>query len=133
MMQRKIKKIFQLTAMVFTVIIMMQLLLGNDLNNVIVCEYMVSSLLAAMLKHTFFTGLTFDSSVWKQLLYLFMVWLIVIACNFLFHWGMSSTSIYTSPVLVSIIYLVLRLFNYQLEKIEVKKMNELLKRKRENK
>jgi hypothetical protein len=132
-MRSKIKKIFQLTAMVFTVIVLMQLLLGNELNNVILCEYMVSSLLAAMLKHIFFKGLMFDSSVWRQLLYLFMVWLIVIACNFLFHWDMSRTSIYTSPFLVTIIYLVLRLFNYQLEKIEVKKMNELLKRKRENK
>lgn len=132
-MRSKIKKIFQLTAMVFTVIIMMQLLLGNELNNGILCEYMVSALLAAMLKHIFFTGLMFDSSVWRQLLYLFMVWLIVIVCNFLFHWDMSRTSIYTSPFLVTIIYLVLRLFNYQLEKIEVKKMNELLKRKRENK
>ncbi len=132
-MRSKIKKIFQLTAMVFTVIVLMQLLLGNELNNVILCEYMVSSLLAAMSKHIFFKGLMFDSSVWRQLLYLFMVWLIVIACNFLFHWDMSRTSIYTSPFLVTIIYLVLRLFNYQLEKIEVKKMNELLKRKRENK
>lgn len=132
-MRSKIKKIFQLTAMVFTVIVMMQLLLGNELNNVILCEYIVSALLAAMLKHIFFTGLMFDSSVWRQLLYLFMVWLIVITCNFLFHWDMSRTSIYTSPFLVTIIYLVLRLFNYQLEKIEVKKMNELLKRKRESK
>jgi uncharacterized membrane protein len=132
-MRSKVKKIFQLTAMVFTIIIMIQLLLGNELDNVIIYEYLACSLMAAMLKHTFFRGLIFESSVWKQLLYLFMVWLIVIACNFLFHWDMSRTSIYTSPALVAIIYLVLRLFNYQLEKIEVKKMNELLKRKRDNK
>jgi hypothetical protein len=132
-MRSKVKKIFQLTAMVFTIIIMIQLLLGNALNNVIIYEYLACSLMAAMLKHIFFRGLIFESSVWRQLLYLFMVWLIVIACNFLFHWGMSRTSIYTSPALVTIIYLVLRLFNYELEKIEVKKMNELLKRKRDNK
>ncbi len=132
-MQSKIKKIFQLTSMVFTVIVLMQLLLGNELNRTILYEYLACSLLAAMLKHIFFRGIIFEFSIWRQLLYLFLVWLFVITCNFLFHWGMSMASVFASPVMVITIYLVLRLFNYQLEKMEVRKMNELLKKRRDSK
>ena len=132
-MQSKIKKIFQLTSMVFTVIVLMQLLLGNELSRTILYEYLACSLLAAMLKHIFFRGIIFEFSIWRQLLYLFLVWLFVITCNFLFHWGMSMASVFASPVMVITIYLVLRLFNYQLEKTEVRKMNELLKKRRDSK
>jgi hypothetical protein len=57
----------------------------------------------------------------------------VIASNYLFNWDMSLSSIFSTFIEVILIYLCVRLINYQYEKIEVKKMNEILDRNRKNK
>lgn len=74
-----------------------------------------------------------EDSIFNPLSYIIIIWLLVIASNYLFNWNMSLSSMFSTFIEVILIYLCVRLINYQHEKIEVKKMNEILDRHRKNK
>lgn len=57
----------------------------------------------------------------------------IAASNYLFNWNMSLSLMLSTFIEVIFIYICVRLINYQYEKIDVKKMNEILDRNRKNK
>lgn len=56
----------------------------------------------------------------------------VITSNYIFIWNMSINSMFLASIQIVLIYLLVRIINYQHDKIEVKKMNEILDRNRKN-
>lgn len=73
-----------------------------------------------------------EDSVFNPLFFIIVIWLMVIASNYLFNWNMSLSSIFLAFIEVILIYLCVRIINYQHDKKEVKKMNEILHRNRKN-
>lgn len=123
----KIKTMMQLTSVIFTGIVVLQALAGQTLNNRILWQILVCAAAASLLKICFFQGILFEYSVWRQAVYLILVWLAGLVSNYLFGWGLRITSIVSILAGVLIIYFVIRIFSYQLIKADTKKMNETLK------
>jgi len=127
------KTILQLTSIVFTVVIVFQLATGQQLNNVRLYELLALSLVLSLIKFIINKYIISKDSVFNPLSYIVIIWLMVIASNYLFNWNMSLSSIFSTFIEVILIYLCVRIINYQYEKIEVNKMNEILDRNRKNK
>ena len=127
------KTILQLTSIVFTVVIVFQLVTGQQLNNVRLYELLALSLVLSLIKFIINKYIISKDSVFNPLSYIVIIWLMVIASNYLFNWNMSLSSIFSTFIEVILIYLCVRIINYQYEKIEVNKMNEILDRNRRNK
>ena len=127
------KTILQLTSIVFTVVIVFQLVTGQQLNNVRLYELLALSLVLSLIKFIINEYIISKDSVFNPLSYIVIIWLMVIASNYLFNWNMSLSSIFSTFIEVILIYLCVRIINYQYEKIEVNKMNEILDRNRKNK
>ena len=127
------KTILQLTSIVFTVVIVFQLATGQQLNNVRLYELLALSLVLSLIKFIINEYIISKDSVFNPLSYIVIIWLMVIASNYLFNWNMSLSSIFSTFIEVILIYLCVRIINYQYEKIEVNKMNEILDRNRKNK
>lgn len=133
MIVQKINKITQLTAMIFTGVVLIELITGKQLNNQFLYEILLSAFGAAVIKHSFFQGVLFDSSFLKQAVYLIAVWVYCVLCNYLFNWGLTIEGIASILAMVIILYIVIRLLSYQFDKAEVKKMNEMLEKKEDKK
>jgi hypothetical protein len=127
------KTVLQLTSIVFTVVIVFQLVTGQQLNNVRLYELLALSLVLSLIKLIINKYIISKDSVFNPLSYIVVIWLMVIASNYLFNWNMSLSSILSTFIEVILIYLCVRIINYQYEKIEVNKMNEILDRNRRNK
>ncbi|WP_124065918.1 DUF3021 family protein [Clostridium sp. E02] len=133
MIVHKINKITQLTAMIFTGVVLIELLTGKQLNNQFLYEILLSAFGAAVIKRSLFQGILFDSSFFKQAVYLIAVWVYCILCNYLFNWGLTIEGIASILAIVIILYIAIRLLTYQFDKAEVKKMNERLEKKEDKK
>ena len=127
------RKVLQLTSVVFTVIILFQLLTEQNLDNTRIYELLALSLILSLVKIIINKYVISVDSIFNPLIYIIIVWLMVLASNYLFGWNMSLISIFSTLAEVILIYLCVRLINFQYEKIEVKKMNEILDRNRKNK
>lgn len=127
------RKVLQLTSVVFTVIILFQLLTEQHLDNTRIYELLALSLVLSLVKMIINKYVISVDSIFNPLIYIIIVWLMVLASNYLFKWNMSLISILITLAEVILIYLCVRLINFQYEKIEVKKMNEILDRNRKNK
>lgn len=126
-----LKDILKLTSVVFTVIILFQLITGQILDNTKVYELLALSLLLSLIKVILNKYISVDS-IFNPLLYIIIIWLMVMASSYIFNWDMSLLSMILTFIEVILIYFCVRLINYQHEKIEVKKMNEILYRNRKN-
>jgi|GEM_PF-1991103 len=127
------KKVLQLTSVVFTVIVLFQLVTEQHLNNTRLYELLALSLVLSLVKVIINKYIISVDSIFNPLLYIIIIWLMVLASNYLFKWNMSLLSIFSTFAEVILIYICVRLINFQYEKIEVKKMNEILDRNRKNK
>lgn len=127
------RKVLQLTSVVFTVIIIFQLLTEQHLDNTRIYELLALSLILSLVKIIINKYVISIDSIFNPLVYIIIVWLMVLASNYLFKWNMSLMSIFITLAEVILIYLCVRLINFQYEKIEVKKMNEILDKNRKNK
>ncbi|OPJ65630.1 hypothetical protein CLCHR_06140 [Clostridium chromiireducens] len=127
------RKVLQLTSVVFTVIILFQLLTEQHLDNTRIYELLALSLVLSLVKIIINKYVISVDSIFNPLIYIIIIWLMVLASNYLFNWNMSLISIFSTLAEVILIYLCVRLINFQYEKIEVKKMNEILDRNRKNK
>ena len=127
------KTILQLTSIVFTVVIVFQLVTGQQLNNARLYELLALSLVLSLIKFIINKYIISKDSIFNPLSYIVIIWLMVIASNYLFNWNMSLSSIFSTLIEVILIYICVRIINYQYEKIEVNKMNEILDRNRKNK
>ena len=127
------KTILQLTSIVFTVVIVFQLATGQQLNNIRLYELLALSLVLSLIKFIINKYIISKDSAFNPLSYIVVIWLMVIGSNYLFNWNMSLSSIFSTFIEVILIYLCVRIINYQYEKIEVNKMNEILDRNRKNK
>ncbi|MVX65308.1 DUF3021 family protein [Clostridium chromiireducens] len=127
------KKVLQLTSVVFTVIVSFQLVTEQHLNNTRLYELLALSLVLSLVKVIINKYIISVDSIFNPLLYIIIIWLMVLASNYLFKWNMSLLSMFSTFAEVILIYLCVRLINFQYEKIEVKKMNEILDRNRKNK
>lgn len=133
MIFKYLKQILKLTSVVFTVIILFQLVTKQSLNNTKLYELLALSLVLSFIKVIINKYIINEDSVFNPLSYIIVIWLMVIASNYLFSWNMSLSSIFSTFIEVILIYLCVRIINYQHEKIEVTKMNEILYRNRKNK
>lgn len=133
MISKYLKQILKLTSVVFTVIILFQLVTEQSLNNTKLYELLALSLVLSLIKVIINKYIISEDSVFNPLSYIIVIWLMVIASNYLFSWNMSLSSIFSTFIEVILIYLCVRIINYQHEKIEVKEMNEILDRNRKNK
>ncbi|RII34856.1 DUF3021 family protein [Clostridium chromiireducens] len=127
------RKVLQLTSVIFTVIILFQLLTEQHLDNTRIYELLALSLVLSLVKIIINKYVISVDSIFNPLIYIIIIWLMVLASNYLFNWNMSLISIFSTLAEVILIYLCVRLINFQYEKIEVKKMNEILDRNRKNK
>jgi hypothetical protein len=132
MISKYLKQILKLTSVVFTVIILFQLVTEQHLDNTKLYELLALSLVLSLIKVIINKYIISEDSVFNPLSYIIVIWLMVIASNYLFSWNMSLSSIFSTFIEVILIYLCVRIINYQHEKIEVKKMNEILDRNRKN-
>ena len=133
MIFKYLKQILKLTSVVFTVIILFQLVTEQHLDNTKLYELLDLSLALSLIKVIINKYIISEDSVFNPLSYIIVIWLMVIASNYLFSWNMSLSSIFSTFIEVILIYLCVRIINYQYEKIEVNKMNEILDRNRKNK
>lgn len=133
MMADYLKRTLRLTAMIFTVIVLLQMVTLHDLDNKMLYELLALSFTASLVKFVFFRDVLFQFAIGQQIAYLITVWVLVIASNWLFQWQMSVASIFSSLLMVVAGYFCVRLTSYQLDKADVKKMNELLDNHRKNK
>lgn len=127
MMVKKIKAIIQLTSLIFTGIVLFEMVSNQSFNNRILWALFGCSAIAALLKFCIFSDNLFAASVFHQMLYLFFVWLLFLACNLFSGLGLTVETAISILLQVVIIYFVIRLINYRLVKTEVKHMNEVLK------
>lgn len=123
---QKLKSVVQLTAMIFTGIVVLEAAAGQSFRSAMIWEILVSAAAAALIKFCFFSENIFERSPFIQSVYLILVWLTALLCNDLFGWGMTKYTALAILAAVLIIYFVIRLLNYQLVKIEVKRMNQRL-------
>lgn len=124
---QKFKNMVQLTCLIFTGIIILETASGQMFNNRVVWGLFVCSVLAAVLKFILFSESLFGASILRQIGYLILVWLLFLMYNF--FTGRGLTWEVTASILeeVAVIYAAIRLVNYQLVKMEVKRMNKRLK------
>ncbi|EKQ56097.1 MULTISPECIES: DUF3021 family protein [unclassified Clostridium] len=132
MIIKYLKPILKLTSIVFTVIILFQLITKQELNNSILYELLGLSLVLSLIKSIINKYIISEDSIFNSLSYIIIIWLMVIGSNYLFNWNMSLSAMFSSFIEVILIYICVRLINYQHEKTEVKKMNEILDRNRKN-
>lgn len=128
-----LKEILKLTSVVFTVITLFQLITKQSLDNEKICELLVLSLSLSLIKIVINKYIISKDSIFNPLLYIVIIWLMIAASNYLFNWNMSLSLMLSTFIEVILIYICVRLINYQYEKIDVKKMNEILDRNRKNK
>lgn len=128
-----LKEILKLTSVVFTVITLFQLITKQSLDNEKICELLVLSLSLSLIKIVINKYIISKDSIFNPLLYIVIIWLMIAASNYLFNWNMSLSLMLSTFIEVIFIYICVRLINYQYEKIDVKKMNEILDRNRKNK
>ncbi|WP_026884997.1 hypothetical protein [Clostridium beijerinckii] len=128
-----LKKILKLTSVVFTVITIFQLITKQSLDNEKICELLDLSLFFSLIKIVINKYIISKDSIFNPLLYIVIIWLMIAASNYLFNWNMSLSLMLSTFIEVILIYICVRLINYQYEKIDVKKMNEILDRNRKNK
>lgn len=128
-----LNKILKLTSVVFTVITIFQLITKQSLDNEKLCELLALSLSLSLIKMVINKYIISKDSIFNPLLYIFIIWLMIAASNYLFNWNMSLLLMLSTFIEVIFIYICVRLINYQYEKIDVKKMNEILDRNRKNK
>ncbi|WP_017210467.1 hypothetical protein [Clostridium beijerinckii] len=128
-----LKEILKLTSVVFTVITLFQLITKQSLDNEKLCELLALSLSLSLIKMVINKYIISKDSIFNPLLYIFIIWLMIAASNYLFNWNMSLSLMLSTFIEVIFIYICVRLINYQYEKIDVKKMNEILDRNRKNK
>jgi len=127
-----IKKVFQLMSMIFTIIVLLQLIMQHTLNNQILLGMMGVSFAASILKVIFFKGILFEFSIGRQMAYLLLVWGLVLVFNFTFNWHMTIMDMLVNLIMVFVIYLCLRLISYHFLKEDAKKLNQLLAEKRKS-
>ncbi|NMF07923.1 hypothetical protein ACUH7Y_18105 [Clostridium beijerinckii] len=128
-----LKEILKLTSVVFTVITLFQLITKQSLDNEKLCELLALSLSLSLIKMVINKYIISKDSIFNPLLYIIIIWLMIAASNYLFNWNMSLLLMLSTFIEVIFIYICVRLINYQYEKIDVKKMNEILDRNRKNK
>lgn len=128
-----LKEILKLTSVVFTVITLFQLITKQSLDNEKLCELLSLSLSLSLIKIVINKYIISKDSIFNPLLYIVIIWLMIAASNYLFSWNMSLSLMLSTFIEVIFIYICVRLINYQYEKIDVKKMNEILDRNRKNK
>ena len=128
-----LKEILKLTSVVFTVITLFQLITKQSLDNEKICELLALSLSLSLIKIVINKYIISKDSIFNPLLYIVIIWLMIVASNYLFNWNMSLSLMFSTFIEVILIYICVRLINYQYEKIDVKKMNEILDRNRKNK
>ncbi|MBN7577302.1 hypothetical protein [Clostridium beijerinckii] len=128
-----LKEILKLTSVVFTVITLFQLITKQSLDNKKLCELLALSLSLSLIKMVINKYIISKDSIFNPLLYIIIIWLMIAASNYLFNWNMSLLLMLSTFIEVIFIYICVRLINYQYEKIDVKKMNEILDRNRKNK
>ena len=128
-----LKKILKLTSVVFTIVVLFQLLTGQHLDNNILYELFALSLILTLIKVLINKYIISQDSIFNSLFYIIIIWFMVIASNYIFKWNMSISSIFLTFIEIPLIYLCVRIINYHHDKKEVKKMNEILDRNRKNK
>lgn len=128
-----LKKIFKLTSVVFTVVVLFQLVTGQHLDNNILYELFALSLILTLIKIPINKYIISQDSIFNSLFYIIIIWFMVIASNYIFSWNMSISLIFLTFIEIPLIYLCVRIINYHHDKKEVKKMNEILDRNRKNK
>ena len=116
------KKTFRLTAIIFTAIVIIQLLFNNLLTNEMLWELLAFAFVAAALRYAFFHKKTLGG----QAAYLATLWLLMIPANYLFEWRMSAAKVAANAVVIAITYVFIAFFMYQRDKVEVAEMNERL-------
>ncbi len=126
------KKILKLTSIVFTVIVSFQLISGQNLNNQILHDLLGLSLILTLIKVLINKYVIPRDSIFNSLLFILIAWAMVIGSNYVFSWNMSINTIFLTSIQIVVIYILVRIINYQHDKIEVKKMNEILDRNRKN-
>lgn len=129
----KLKNMVQLTSLIFTGIAAIEAAAGQTLNSRTVWEILFCAAAAALLKFFFFSENLFESSILRQTVYLFLVWLIFLLYNYMSGRGLSKGTALSILAEVLIIYFVIRLINYQLVKLEVKRMNRRLQKSEDRK
>lgn len=126
------KRILKLTSVVFTVIVLFQLISGQNLNNQILYDLLSLSLILTLIKVLINKYIISRDSIFNSLLFILIAWAMIIGSNFIFSWNMSMNTIFLTSIQTVIIYILVRIINYQHDKVEVKKMNEILDRNRKN-
>lgn len=124
----KIKNFVQLTSIIFTILILMEVVGGIKTDNQIVLAMLTCSLAASLLKLCFFPEVLFEYSPLRQTVYLLLVLFIAIVCNYIWGQIMTIDKILSTASLVVLVYLIIRLVNYQFVRKEAQKMNEYLKK-----
>lgn len=130
MMIRRIQQVLRLSATIFTVCVVLQLVTGHQVNNEMLLGLLICSVGASLVRFLLFRKFLSEAPVAKQLLYMLVVWLLVVAFNFLFQWGMSVSAIFGNAGLVLITYVCVRFISYRHDKTEVREMNKLLEQLR---
>ena len=128
-----LKKILKLTSVVFTIVVLFQLVIGQHLDNNILYELFALSLILTLIKVLINKYIISQDSIFNSLFYIIIIWFMVIASNYIFKWDMSISSIFLTFIEIPLIYLCVRIINYHHDKKDVKKMNEILDRNRKNK
>lgn len=127
-----LKRILKLTSIVFTVVVLFQLIGGQNLNNQILYDLLGLSLILTLIKILINKYIIPRDSIFNSLLFILIAWAMVIGSNYIFSWNMSINTIFSTSIQTVVIYILVKIINYQHDKIEVKKMNEILDRKRKN-
>lgn len=130
---QKLKKMVQLTSLIFAGIVILEMAAGQELQNRMLWGFLVCAVVSSLVRVCFFKENLFESSVCCQILYLVCVWVLGVLCNFLFGWGLAVTTIVSILAEVLIVYFAIRLVNYQFIKSEVKCMNKHLGKSGERK
>lgn len=127
-----LKRILKLTSIVFTVVVLFQLISGQNLNNQILYDLLGLSLILTLIKVLINKYIISRDSIFNSLLFILIAWVMIIVSNYIFSWNMSINTIFLTSIQTVLIYILVKIINYQHDKIEVKKMNEILDRNRKN-
>lgn len=127
-----IKKVFQLTSMVFTIIVLLQMIMQHTLDSKMLYGMLGVSFAASLLKVILFKGILFEFSIGRQVAYLLIVWGLVLIFNFTFNWHMTIIDMLVNLIFVTVTYLCLRLISYHFVREDAKKMNQRLEDKRKS-
>lgn len=123
---QRFKAIVQLASLIFTGIMVLEAAVGQTLTYQVTWGLLICAAAAAFLKFSFFSENLFEASLIRQAAYLILVWLIFLLCNFLSGRGFGKEVAVSILAEVLIIYFAIRMINYQLVKMEVKRMNKRL-------